>query len=252
MDGMDWVDESWESFDDSEFLPSPGLALAQRLVRGTRRGPTGRRVVPAGGARPTTPMAPQMRGELDRVYETMKRLEEKQDEQTKQLALLQSRSAGLQSADLFRQALSAAVANAATPIANGDWAAALAQVAPLVQNAQGAAASFSAKPVSTVAFPAAAAVAHAFRRRRRPDIIVTNPTKAALGAPGAQVLVSIVSPDGGKIRYERTPGGGDGKAVTSDSPEYTGQFPVDATSTITAKAFILWRGSEQAKVNITV
>src|SRR6185503_8203262 len=115
MDGMDWIDDSWEdSLDDSEFLPSPGLALAQRLARGRRR-PGTRPVVPTGGARPTTPMPPQMRGELSRIYEVMKRLEEKQDDQTKQLALLQQRSSGLQSADLFRQSLSAAAANAVSP-----------------------------------------------------------------------------------------------------------------------------------------
>src|SRR5688500_19817969 len=149
MEDLDWM-EDLDSLDDSEFFPSPSAAVASRIARGLRRGST-RKVVPS--ARPGAAVSPPVRNELAKVYELMKRLEAKQEEQTKQLAALQSRSAGLQSADLFGLSLSTAIANASGPVASNDWVAAAAQAAPLLQDAQGAAASCKAKPLSTLAFP---------------------------------------------------------------------------------------------------
>ena len=247
MEDIDWMDDL-DEFDDTD-AKSPSIALARRLARGRRK-----KVVPQG-ARPGAGVPPQMRGELARVYETMKRLEEKQEDQTKQLAMLQSRSAGLQSADLFGQSLSSAIANAAGPAADGDWWAVAAQAAPLLQNAQGAAASLKAKPISTLVFPAGALGLHAARRPRRVEIIVNDRRRnknAALAAGATDVTVSLISPSGGTIRYEIS-NGPQFTAVTRNSPEYRQPIVIDVAAAryISARAYLLIRSSEQAELQIT-
>lgn len=248
MEDMDWV-EDLDGLDDSEFFPSPSAAIASRIARGLRRG-SSRKVVPTG-ARPGLAVSPPVRNELAKVYETMKRLEAKQEETTKALATLQSRSAGLQSADLFGLSLSNAIANAAGPAANKDWAAVLAQAAPLLQNAQGAAASFKAKPFSTLAFPIGALGLHAARKPRKVEFIVNDPRRTTGGAAAAvDVTVSLISPDGGVIRYEV---GSTAINVTRSSKEYTGPIPIAAKSAnniVTAKAFFLVRSSEQESLTV--
>lgn len=256
MDGLegwdDWGDpDAWESIEDPEFLlPSPGLALAQRLVGARSRASraAGRKIVQAaGGPRPSTPMPAPMRGELAKIYETMKRLEEKHDEQAKLLAALQSRSAGLQSADVFKQALSAATANALVPLANGDLHSAAVHLAPLLQSSQGAMASITAKPISTLAFPLGALAVYGFRKPKKPEIIVTNRTRAAAAAGAAAVQISIVSRDPGIIRYQA-----DNQQVTKNSPEYKGQFDLAANNIVRARVYSFWSESEQAELNVTV
>jgi len=248
MEDIDWM-EDLDALDDSEFF-SPSRSAASRIARGLRRG-SSRKVVPSG-ARPGTAVSPPMRNELAKVYETMKRLESKQEEQTKQLAMLQSRSAGLQSADLFGLSLSNAIANAAGPVANKDWLSALAQAAPLLQNAQGAAASFKAKPFSTIAFPLGALAAHAGRKPRDVQFVVndTRRNKVAAGNVPVDVEVLLISPDGGVIRFEVA------NAVTNvtrSSREYTGPISIAsnaANNVITAKAFFLLRSSEQTSITV--
>lgn len=246
MDDLDWV-EDLDYLDDSEFFSSPSAAVAGRIARGLRRG-SSRKVVPIG-ARPGLAVSPPVRSELAKVYETMKRLEAKQEDTTKALAALQSRAVGLQAADLFGLSLSNAIANAAGPAANKDWAAVLAQAAPLLQNAQGAAASFRAKPFSTLAFPLSALGLHAARKPRKVEFIVNHPRRTATTTP-ADVTVSLFSPDGGTIRYEV---GSGVLNVTRSSKEYTGPIPIgaaDMNNIVTAKVFLLVRSSDQESITV--
>lgn len=246
MEDMEWVDDL-DALDDSEFFPSPSAAIASRIARGLRRG-SSRKVVPSG-ARPGLAVSPPVRSELAKVYETMKRLEAKQEETTKALAALQSRSAGLQSADLFGLSLSNAIANSAGPVANNDWWAAAAQAAPLLQNAQGAAASFKAKPFSTLAFPIGALGLHLARKPRKVEFIVNDRRRDKSAAAGS-VFVSLFSPDGGVIRYEVSD---DTKSVSRSSKEYKEPIEIevgDPENVITARAFLIARGSEEESIEI--
>jgi hypothetical protein len=227
MNGYDWpeVAESWDSDwpetydwggDSAEFLPSPSLALAKGLISRARSGRRVPSVVSRPGGRPpaaTGPVPPVLRDELQKVYETMKRLEQKQDEQTKQVALLSARSSGLQTGDVFRQALTTAALNATPAIASKDFGTAVAQLVPLAQSWRGLGPSFSAKPVSTIGFPAVTALLLFLLRKPEPPIIAADssvhPAKVTIRHPGLGVT----------LRYTTT-----GNDPTKSDPEYTGTF----------------------------
>lgn len=229
MEDSEWMD-SWEESDDSDF--SPSRALAKRLARGRRR-PGQKSVVPAGGA---------PRTELSRIYETMKRLEEKQEEQTRALASIQSRSAGEQTGDLFRYSLSAAALLATPAALSGDVVSALSQTIPLVQNWRGIAPSFSAKPISTIAFPLIAAGVFAARKPRAPTL-VANTLSTGAGA----VRVTIVTPDSGDIHFNSTDRKAIRAAVNKNSPRAQNNIidvPQNFDGFVEVRLFQFLRGSD--------
>ncbi|MFN2397744.1 MAG: chitobiase/beta-hexosaminidase C-terminal domain-containing protein [Gemmatimonadaceae bacterium] len=254
MDGIDWVEpgESWEEWpenydpggDAEFFFPSPGLSVAQRLLSRNRRRPT-RPVVPPPSARATpAPIPAPFRAELTKIYDVMKRLEQKQDEQTKQLAFFQQRSSGLQTGDLFRQSLTSAVINAAPSIASKDYLLAAAQLLPAAQSWRGAAPSIATKPVSTIAFPAVAALAiYLAKKPMEPTIITSTDTLPS----GGEVRVTMTSStEGGEIYFTT-----DGSDPTKKSSKYSAPFPQKKKGTIKARAFVFLRGSDPAQVEIT-
>jgi hypothetical protein len=98
------------------------------------------------------------------LLRTVKGVEEKLDETTRQLALLQRASVGSQEADLFRQSLTTAALGFVTAFSArnvyGDtgkkWVA-WAHAIPVIQNFNGFRASIATKPISTFAWPLLAA-----------------------------------------------------------------------------------------------
>jgi hypothetical protein len=241
MEDTDWM-ESWEDVDDSD--ASPSKMLAKRLARRRRQGGGRKSVVPAGG-----PQAASPRGEMSRIYETMKRLEEKQEEQTRALAAIQSRSSGEQTGDLFRYSLSAAALQATPAAMSGDVVGALSQTLPLVQNWRGIAPSFAAKPISTVAFPIIAAGVFAIRKPRTPTLIANTLSTAA-----GPVRVTVVSPENGDIHFNATGRAGIRAAVGKGSPRAQNNVidvPQNFDGFVEVRVFQFLRGSDTAVLEFT-
>jgi hypothetical protein len=233
MEDIEWTD-SWDDVDDSD--ASPSRALAKRLARRRRAGQH-KSVVPAAGAAGAGP-----RSELSRIYETMKRLEEKQEEQTRALAAIQSRSSGEQTGDLFRYSLSAAAVQATSAGMYGDPVAALAQAIPVAQNYRGIGPSFAAKPISTLAFPLLAVSAFVARKPKQP-VVVTPTLRTAAGI----VRVSVFSPDGADVRHSlRAAGAGVPPVAKGSPPVQAGiiEIPQNFTGTLEVQAFRWFRGSD--------
>jgi hypothetical protein len=242
MEDYEWT-ESWDDVDDAD--ASPSRTLARRLALRRRQAAARKSVVPAGGPQGASP-----RGELSRIYETMKRLEEKQDEQTRALAAIQSRASGEQTGDLFRYSLSAAALQATSAAMSGDPVAALTQVIPVAQNYRGIAPSFAVRPISTIAFPLIAVGAFAARKPRPPMVVAPNLSTGAAG--GANVRVSVVSPDGADIRYVFQPAAGIRMGVTKGSAQPQNgviEIPAGSTGDLEVRAFQFFRSSDPVVIH---
>ena len=197
------------------------------------------RPVVASKYQPSQPIPRSIESELRKLHAVVKRLEEKTDAQAKALAAVQSQSDFGYSADLFRQALAAAVVNAAPAALNRDPFGAIAQFVPLVQNLKGGAASFTTKPISTLVVPALALGVYALRQPRKP-IIVTNRLTTS-----RNIRVTVISPDGGDMHYTT-----DGTEPTRSSSRYGGHIEIEqyTTSKLRVRVFLLFRASESAEV----
>jgi hypothetical protein len=239
MNGYDWPDTEsdldWPDWADAEFLPSPSLSLAKGLINRARAGRRPPSVVSRPGGRPPAagPVPPVLRDELSKVYETMKRLEQKQDEQTRQLALLQVRSTGQQTGEVFRQALTTGVLNALPALNQRDVATGLAQFVPAFQAWQGFSPSLANKPFSTFAFPLGTALAlFLLRRPPAPHVTADRYTGVAAATPATVTLYPSL---GSTIYWALAPNapvkGGAG------STEYAGPFQVSAAGSLRVKAF---------------
>jgi len=181
--------------------------------------------------------------ELRRLHSTIRQLEKKQDAQAAILAEIQRAGSLEHSAELFRQALAAAVVNAAPSALTKDGFGAAAQFVPVAQNLKGGLASFATKPISTLAAPAIALGIFALRQPRAP-IIVTN----RLTTGSHPVRVTVISPDGGDIHYTL-----DGSDVTKSSPRYYDHIEVRRhfDGPLRVRAFLLLRASEITEVRFT-
>jgi hypothetical protein len=216
------------------------LDLARRL-RSRRRGSPTHALTPCECGAAEAP--PTMRDELAELRRALKRLEHRHAEDVRQLASDQRKASTEHSADLFRQALSAAVVNAAPPTLLKDALGALAQFVPVAQNFSGGAASFATKPVSTLAVPAVALGLYALRQPRTPVIITNN-----LNTSSRALRVTVISPDGGNIHYELG-----AREVTRASPQYGTYIDVPRfhDGKLRVRAFLLLRASETAEVQFT-
>jgi len=225
--GADWL------IDGEDGQGRPPRPAGRRPIR-----PPMRPVV-ASKYHPTQPIPQSIESELRKLHTVVRRLEEKTDAQAKALATVQSQSDVGYSADLFRQALAAAVVNAAPAALNRDPFGAIAQFVPLVQNLKGGAASFTTKPISTLAVPALALGVYALRQPRKP-IIVTNRLTTA-----RNLRVTVISPDGGDIHFTT-----DGTEPTRSSPRYGGHIEIGQymTAKLRVRVFLLFRASESAEV----
>lgn len=158
MDGIDWLGDSteewpegWGDIAKGVLMPhTAALSLASKVID---RGRPGRKVVSHTQPPPIAQNAREVQGQLTGLLKTVKGVEEKLDETTRQLALLQRASVGVQEADLFRHSLTSAVLGAITAYnAKNPWAS-WAHLVPLAQNVRGASASIATKPIATLAFP---------------------------------------------------------------------------------------------------
>jgi hypothetical protein len=181
--------------------------------------------------------------ELRQLRALVQRLEQRQDAYARELVRLQREGAAEYAAGLFRQALAAAVVNAAPAVLAKDIFGALAQFVPVAQNLKGGAASFARRPGATLGVPAIALGIFALRQPRTP-IIVTN----KLDTRSRFVRVTIISPDGGDVRYVL---GSD--EVTKASPKYGTYIDVPRKyrGKLRVRAFLLLRASETADVDFT-
>jgi hypothetical protein len=170
----------------------------------------------------------------------VKGVEEKLDDTTRQLALLQRASSGNQDAERFQQAFSTAVLGAAPLLERQNWLGAISHIVPVVQNVRGFGSAMATKPISTFAFPLVAAAAYASRKPRPPVIIASTDRTASA------VRVTIMSPDGGEVYYELD---GAAKGVTKSSTRYTDPIVIGAglTRTLRARTYVFLRGSEPAQ-----
>lgn len=222
--------------------PTDAEAVSGWLHRQRRHRPPMRPVV-APGYQPSRPVPRNVETELRKLHGVVGRLEKKVDAQATALALIQSQSDAGYSADLFRQALAAAVVNAAPSVLNGDPFGAIAQFIPVAQNLKGGANSFATKPILTLAVPAIALGIYALRQPRKP-VIVTNRLRTARA-----VRVTVISPDGGDVYYTT-----DGTEPTKSSRRYADQIEIAPYKTdfkLRVRAFLLLRASETAEVQFT-
>jgi hypothetical protein len=243
MNGYDWPDTE-SDFDlpdwgDAELFPSPSLALARGLINRARSGRRPPSVVSRPGGRPpttTAPVPPVLRDELQKVYETMKRLEQKQDEQTRQLALLQVRTSGQQTGEVFRQALTSGVLNALPALNQRDLVTGIAQFVPALQAWQGLGPSVSSKPFSTFAFPLGTAVAlFLLRRPPKPTVTANRYTGVTAASPATVTLY----PSLGLALYWTTGAGAPVKGAAGTT-EYAGPFQITAPAVLRVKAQTLF------------
>jgi hypothetical protein len=181
--------------------------------------------------------------ELRRLRRALERLEDRQADDVRRLASEQRASSTDHSADLFRQALAAAVVNAAPSTLQRDALGALAQFVPIAQNLKGGAASFASKPISTLAVPAIALGLYALRQPRVPVIVTTKLTTSSRA-----VRVTVITPDGGDIYYELG-----AREVTRSSPRYGTYIEVPRfyEGKLRVRTFLLLRGSETAEVQFS-
>jgi hypothetical protein len=164
MNGTDWPGESLDEWPEAfgfgdiakgVLMPHTiPLSLGKRIID-SRRG-SGGKVVQHTQPPPVAQNAREVQGQLTGLLKTVKAVEEKLDDTTRQLAVLQRASTGSQEAALFRQSLATAVLGGlpAEHAFNGFRLAA--HLVPLSQNWRGAVASLQANPISTFAFPAIA------------------------------------------------------------------------------------------------
>lgn len=216
------------------------LDLARRLSS-RRPGMSARSVVPR--ASDSSVLPPAVQHELTKLRRALQRLEDRQADDVRRLASVQRTSSTEYSADLFRQALSSAVVNAAPSTLLKDALGALAQFVPVAQHLKGGAASFATRPISTLAVPAVALGLYALRQPRTP-IIITN----KLTTSSRVVRVTVISPDGGDVYYEFG-----SREVTKSSSRY-GTFidvPRFHEGTLRVRAFLLLRASKTAEVQFT-
>ena len=161
MDGLDWLGDSseewpegWTDIAKGVLMPhTAAMSLAGKVID---RGRPGRKVVTHTQPPPIAQNAREVQGQLTGLLRTVKGVEEKLDETTRQLAILQRASVGSQEADLFRSSLTTAVLGLVTAArAKNGWLAG-AHLVPVAQNFRAASTSFAAKPFSTIAWPLAA------------------------------------------------------------------------------------------------
>lgn len=200
-----------------------------------------------GAARPSPgATAVEIQAALRRLHARLQRLEERQDEQADGTALLHREGARSYEADLFRQSLSAAVANAAPAVLTDDKLGALAQFMPVMQHLNGAEISFKRRPLSTLLVPAIAFGLFAMRQPRAPTIVTDQVRN--FGKRRRPVRVTMISPDGGDIRYVE--GSGD---VTKDSRKY--EQPIDVMPVpgkkLRARAFLVLRASDISEIEFS-
>lgn len=230
------ADEAWTGTE----LGESSRRIAVHLLNGRSRHhrPPVRPVV-ASEYQPSQPIPRSVETELRKLHAVVKRLERKTDDQAEALAAVQRDSDTGYSADLFRQALAAAVVNAAPAALNRDPFGAIAQFVPVIQNIRGGAASFATRPISTLAVPALALGVYALRQPRKP-IIVTNPLTTS-----RDIRITVISPDGGDIHYTT-----DGTEPTKSSRKYGDHIEIEHNreSTLRVRVFLLFRASETAEV----
>jgi len=246
MDGIDWIGDSEEwpegigDFAKNVFLPhTAALSLAEKVLD---RGRGGRKVVSHTQPPPVAQSARDVQGQFAGLLRTVKGVEEKLDQTTRQLALLQRASSGSQDAERFQQSLSTAVLAVAPLLEQRNYVGAGAHVLPVLQNGKGFGAAVATQPISTFAFPLAAVAAYLARAPRKPEIIVST-----VKTKNNAVRVTMISPDGGDIRYEL----GGTKEVSKDSTKYSGPFDVAKAfpnEKLRARVYTFLRGSEVAEV----
>jgi len=239
MNGFDWPDTESDldssDWGDAELFLSPSHALARGLINRARSGRRPPSVVSRPGGRPPAasgPVPPVLRDELQKVYETMRRLEQKQDEQTRQLALLQVRSSGQQTGEVFRQALTTGVLNALPALNQRDLATGMAQFVPALQAWQGLGPSVSSKPFSTFAFPLGTALALFFLRKPPKPTVTANRYTGVAAANPARVTLY---PSLGLKLYWTTGAGAPAKGAAGTTA-YVGPFDIPGPGVLRVKA----------------
>jgi hypothetical protein len=160
MDGLDWIGDSSEEWPEGWTDVAKGVLMPHTLVGKVLDRGRGGKVVTHTQPPPIAQNAREVQGQLTGLLRTVKGVEEKLDDTTRQLALLQRASVGSQEADLFRQTLTTAVLGMITAYqwGRGSKALAVAHGIPILQSLNGARASFSKHPFSTVLWPLSAAV----------------------------------------------------------------------------------------------
>ena len=157
----EWPEFSFKDVARGVFMPhTVPLTLAQKVL--DRRPAPGRKVVPHAALPPVAQNAREVQNQLGGMLRTVKALEDKVDDVTGQLAVLQGASTGSQAADLFRQSLTAVVLAVLSErkANNLDWGG-FAYLVPVIQNFGAFRASMTMKPVATIGFPVFAALLYA-------------------------------------------------------------------------------------------
>ena len=245
MDELDWMsgDEWPEAFgirDIAKGVLMPHTAVLGAANRIVNRGGSGGKVVTHTQPPPVATNAREVQGQMTGLLRTVKALEEKVDETTRQLALLNRGSSVNQDAERFQHSLTQAVVSAAPLIEQRNWVGAATHLVPVVQNGKGMSAAVASKPISTFAWPLAAAGAYLLREPREPLIIITD-------APAGGHRATFVSPDGGAVYYAIAAAGAAALPVNRNSLRWNGQpVAVAAGETVTARTYVFFRGSDTA------
>jgi len=249
MNGIiDWPNDSseewpegWGDIAKGVLMPHTGaLSLAEKVLDRGRAG-RGGKVVQHTQPPPVAQSAREVQGQLTGLLRTVKNVEEKLDDNTRQLALLQRASSGNQDVERFQNMLTTSVLAAAPLVEQRNWLGAATHLAPILQSARGATAALSIKPISTFGFPLAALGVYALREPRPPVIIISSTKKADL-----PLRVTMISPDGGEIRYALD------LEVTRGSTKYEKPFIVNAsTKWLRARTYLVLRGSDPTEIEFT-
>jgi hypothetical protein len=200
----------------------------------------------------------EARGQIGGLLGGMRTMEDKFDDRLDRvedkIELLEASRAVSSEGEQFRHAVTQFAVSATPYFFQGNYLAVTAHAGPVLQNISGLVPALRQKPVSTVVAALAPIAAHLLHAPRQPLVVITKvqPAPGAAAGAAAQVEISIVSPDGGWIRYEIVAGAAPAVPVpNANSARYAAPFRHnDVAFAIRARAmFTPLRLGEETRVD---